>query len=70
MKVVTFFGFSPAEGVEDVPEDEVFTPIISSFVLSTEVTLIPFSFTAFLLLVGVNEAAFAEEEFFRAGFPG
>ena len=70
MNGITFFGFSPVEAVEDITEDEVFSPPTSSLVLSTDVTLIPFSLTALVLLLWVDDAKFAEEEFLRAGFPG
>ena len=68
---ITFFGFSPVNAAEDGTDaTDVFPSFTSSIDLSTEVILIPFSFTVLELLIIVDETAFEEEEFLRTGLPG
>ena len=72
-KVFTFFGFSPFDAMVDAADGEEFPPLLPSFGLSTDVTLIPFSFVVLEFTFIFDDTGFAEdedEEFLRAGFPG
>ena len=66
--VITFFVFSPFVEEVTAPGD-VFPPLTSSFDVSTDDPITPFSFKVLALLDDVAVAEF-EEAFLRAGFPG
>ena len=66
--MITFFVFSPFVEEVTAPGD-VFSPLTSSFDLSTDDPITPFSFKVLALLDDVAVAEF-EEAFLRTGFPG